>query len=376
VHILQIGNDVVHARGGTPLAIRDAQRALGGEIVSFTDPDLLPGAADGVLHVPHSSSWVGRRYGWSSAAGSAAADACFERCDVVLVHGLFRHHYGWAIGKARAHGKPYLVVPHGALDPYAFSYARLPKELWWQAVGRPGLRRAASVVFATARERDKAAARVTGVRSRVVHWPIEPHRDPPAGARERMRAALGIDAGHRALLFLGRLDAFKRVPELIDAFNRSAASNLHLIVAGPDGPSLTRADAGRRVAAPLRNRVHLLGAVYGEEKAAVLAAADGCVSISARENFGYALCECLAAGLPGLVGPGADLAPEFADADCGWLLARDDAAAVADAMTRFAGAPPEQLSAMGARGRDWVRRHLGLEAFRQALGATCAEAAQ
>lgn len=372
VHVLQVGNNVVRALGGMPQAMADVRRALGGTIVSLTDPALRPGE-DAVLHLPQARSALGRRYGWGTPAAKAPAVREFQRCDLVMVHGLYRHHFSWACRLARAHAKPYVVVPHGALDPYVFSYRGTSKALWWRWVGRPATRAAAGVLFATQRERAKAAPLLPPVNSHVVHLPVElPPMAERASWRAQARARLGIAADRRVVLFLGRFDPLKRLPLILDAFQRAGAPGLHLVVAGPDTAELGRADCERRLDAQARTRVHFTGPVAGPQRDALFAAADAFVNVSTRENFGYALAEALAAGLPAILGHGNDLGPELAGVDCTWPLPRDDVDALARAFGEVSRAPVTTLRAMGDRGRSWVAAHLGFERFRASLQRLCA----
>lgn len=361
--------------GGTPRAVRDIKHAMGGEVISFTQPHLLGEAGDGTVHVTQSISIVGRLYGMPKRGRAHAAQACLDRADVMMIHGCFRHHYQWAAREAQRRNLPYLVIPHGALDPHVFTYRGLQKHLWWCFVGQPAMTRASGVICMTQRELDKAGmrARLPALRY-VIHLPVElPQLDDRAEQRLRMRRKLGIGETDRVLMFLGRFDPFKRLPEIISAFARVPDPTLRLVIAGPESPEMSFT-ACRRLAGASIERLHLPGAVYGEDKHALFAAADALVSASARENFGYSLCEGLAAGLPAIIGPGNDLAPELAEARCGWFLERDDVDTLARAYAWVATTPAEELSAMGDRGRTWVREHLGRDQFRRALERACNEA--
>jgi len=373
VHVLQVGNNTLSTRGGTPKAINDVRRAIGGDIVSFTNPHLVPEPEEGVFHIPQSTSPAGRVYGWAPARVRAQAASCFDRCDVVLIHGLFRFHYQWAVNEARRRARPYLIFPHGSLDPAVFAYRAPQKELWWALVGRPGLHGAAGTVFTSRLERDKAAARGRLPRPHVIALPVDAARKETPEVREQARRRLGIDPAHRVVLFLGRLHRIKRLSTVIRAFNRAALPTLHLIVAGPDGED-TAAGCAQQVAPALRSQVHFLGPVYGDDKRAAFAAADAFVSVSSRENFGYSLCEALAQGLPAIVGPGNDLAPDLRQAACAWLLDSDDDAPLADRFRQLAQAPPGELEAIGERGRAWVEAHLAFGQFRSALQQACRDA--
>lgn len=371
MRLLQVGTDVSEVMGGMARAIFDIREALGGKILSFSAPGLARDPADGVVHIPCSTGPYGRRYGW--VRDTRAIDPLVEDSTLLIVHGLYRHHFQWAARSARVLGRPYLVYAHGSLDPHVFTYRALQKELWWRWIGRPAAADSAGLVFVTAAEAAKAARRLPpGCRQHVVPLPVatSPTR-PSTGSRAHALQALGIERSASVLLFLGRLDPFKRVPVLIDAFNRARPQGWHLVIAGPGHAEMSIADCRRLVAPEVRDRVHFPGPRYGEDKEALYAAADAGVSISARENFGYSVCEMLARGIPVLLGPGNDLAPELRAVGCGWPLDRDDAAEVARALTELAATPAEVRAQMGERGRAWVDRHLSRERVAGKLRELC-----
>ena len=81
------------------------------------------------------------------------------RFDGVVIHGLWQYHsYGtYRMVRGRT---PYVVFPHGMLDPYfkrAFPLKHLKKQVYWLAREYRVLRDARAVCFTTPIERDSAA---------------------------------------------------------------------------------------------------------------------------------------------------------------------------------------------------------------------------
>lgn len=365
---VHVGLDVVPQSGGTTTAIGDFRRALGGRVVSFTAPALVPaGAPDHVLHVPTTPGALGRLYGLAAGAPLERARAALADADLVLVHGLFRYHAQWATRHARALGTPLWVVPHGGLDPYVFTYRAWQKRPWMAAVGRPMIARAAAVVFATGRERAKALPYTADARAAVVAWPTDPvdvaARD---AARPRARARLGVPDDARLLLFVGRLHPLKRVLETIRLVAEIDDPRLHLAVVGPATSEIGEAEC-RGLAASLgaSHRVHVAGPLYGAEKSEAMLASDGFVSLSGKENFGYTVAEAMAHGLPLVLSPEIDLAHDVAGSAgrVGWLLRSSDPAEAARAVREFAAAPAALLAELGARALAWARDRLAPDRF-------------
>jgi len=368
--------------GGIYRSVCNFARAFDGQILSFDD-----GAVDrsGWREEPRVVRVACRPRPWNrschlvTGSMAAAAAQAVAGADLLVVHSLFRGHAPWAAEWCRAHGRPYFSVLEGCLDPWGLANRALAKRLWLTARGRPFFAGAARVIAATNQEAAKAAAWVPADRLAVVHWPVTlPSAAGRDAARQAFRAERGIPAEARVLLFVGRLHPMKRPTHLVEAFLRAGVSDCHLVVAGmEEGVSI--ASLERLVPPDAAARVHFTGSLGAADVEAACHAADGFISLSHRENFGYALAEALACGLPVIVTPGHDLAHDIA-ADgargfpCGWLL-RDDAAETAIAAIReFAVTPAATLETLGAAGRAWAADHLSFDRFRTNLRRLAAEA--
>jgi len=365
--VVQVGYNVVAASGGTTTAVLDFREALGGDVVSFTDASLDRTSPIGITHVDVGTGSFGRRYGRAAGRTIDVAAEIVRKADRIVIHSLFRHHAQWAWSIARRHQIPFWVVPHGALDPYVFSYRSWQKKGWMRLIGGRMLSGAAAVIFATERERKRALPFTREVRSRVVHWPVTP-AILPSGGGAGTRHGLGLPSDARLLLFLGRLHPSKRVVETIQAFAGASSSRTHLIIAGPASDQMSYDDCLREVErAGVAGRAHVIGPVYGRDRDALFDEVDGFISLSVKENFGYSVAEACAAGLPVILSPGIDLADDLKPAACGWFLKsfqRDEATRAID---EFSSAAPQDLRKMGADGKSWTDRELNPDRFAKSL---------
>jgi glycosyltransferase involved in cell wall biosynthesis len=368
--------------GGIHRSVCNFARALDAGILSFDD-----GAADRtglreerpVVRVACRPRAINRACHWVTPAMAAAADRAVAGADLLVVHSLFRGHAPWAARWCCDHGKPYFAVLEGCLDPWGLAQKALAKRLWLATRGKTFLGAASRVVAATGREAAKATPWVPRERLAVVHWPVAlPSAAGRDAARQAFRAAHGIPDEARVLLFLGRLHPMKRPAHMVDAFLKAGVPECHLVVAGmEEGVSVASLEG--LVPPEAVGRVHFTGPLAGSDVAAALDAADGFISLSHRENFGYSLAEALARGLPVIVTPGHDLAHDIAGDErhgfpCGWLLPDDTAETAVAAIRDFATAPAARLEALGAAGRAWAAEHLSFDRFRDALRGLAAEA--
>jgi glycosyltransferase involved in cell wall biosynthesis len=353
--------------GGPAKSVAAFQRALGAEVISWIGgrgDRAEPQIWEHCTVVRGSTLPLLSSLGYPQRAGLADAERIVAASRVVSCHSFWRWHTIWLDAVARRHGVPYWFVPHGGLDPYVFEEGRLEKRAFLSLGGRKFLDHAAAVVCATDREYRKLEPLMPHARRAVIPWPLDDadFRTRDQSLRVRVRRELGIPEDAVAALSFGRLHPMKRPLETIDAFAAGAAGGAHLVIVGNEsGVSLGDCrDRARR--ASIADRVHVVGPAFGGAKYAYFDACDVYVSLSHRENFNYTAAESLASGLPVLLSPGNDLAPDLAPHDCGWMLpALDDAPAALAAATT---ADPAALAAMGRRGRAWADANLRFDAFR------------
>jgi glycosyltransferase involved in cell wall biosynthesis len=142
--------------------------------------------------------------------------------------------------------------------------------------------------------------------------------------------------------------------------------------------NLTRAGLKAEVPAVVADRVHIVGELRGAALAEAWLAADGYISLSAKENFGYSAADALAHGLPLILSPGHDLAYELPGAEegrlgCGWLLPDDSLQAAVEAIREWSelvtarGSEPDRLQRFRETGRNWSADNLSFERFQAAL---------
>jgi glycosyltransferase involved in cell wall biosynthesis len=130
---------------------------------------------------------------------------------------------------------------------------------------------------------------------------------PPPGA---FRRKAGICDSDRLIVFLGRLIPRKGADLLIEALPRLACDKTRLVIAGPE------AEAGyldflhtKARALGVEHRVLFTGALYGDEKRALLADASVFALPSRYENFGNVAAEAIACGTPAIVSDHCGIAP-------------------------------------------------------------------
>jgi glycosyltransferase involved in cell wall biosynthesis len=275
------------------------------------------------------------------------------RFDGVVVHGLWQY-CGLAVSK-EAHVKPYLVFPHGMLDPYFhkisfFKHAK--KWVYWLPVEYWVLRGAHRVVFTSTEE-----SRLALQSFRLQRWnsaviPFGTLAPPPDEATQR-EAFLNLQPRLRStrfILFLGRIHYKKGCDMLIEAFARIASTDpaLHLVIAGPLDSNLSldlrEIAEDRGIAA----RVHWTGMLSCDAKWGAFRSAEAFILPSHQENFGIAVAEALACGRPVLLSDKINIAHEIASDGAGFVEP-DTVEGTECLLRRWVATPSEERAAISAR---------------------------
>jgi len=299
LRVLHYTDELRLAAGGVVRAVLDLTAALveaGAEVTLATgDPSDADAAATPVVGLD-------RRVDARLRPKNATAD--IERlvagADVVHLHKPWDPLCLAFAAACRRAGKPYLVSSHGMLDAWCMASKATKKRVYLALVGRRFLEGAARVHFTTDVEAEQSMRRVPGmtplVEPLVVDTSSFRELVGPEPARVAFPGAFASDGAR--LLFLGRLQAIKGLPTLIDALATLGDDAPHLIIAGPAEEAHDKVVAERAQRAGLGDRVHLLGMVGGDVKQSLYQAADAFVLPSHHENFGIALVEAMLCGAP------------------------------------------------------------------------------
>lgn len=234
--------------------------------------------------------------------------------DVVHVHAIFSFATLAACRTAKHAGVPYVLRPLGTLDPWSLQQKRWKKRIYYRLLERQHLTAAAAIHATSDSEREGVRLLGFGEKVRVVRLGV-PVVEVGTRGRERARPL--------RLLFLSRLHPGKGIPLLLQALRdlRRAGTQVELTIAG-SGPAPYREELEALSAALGLGPavVRFVGHVAGETKRRLLAEADAFVLPSSHENFGIAVAEALAAGLPVVISDQVGIAADVTAADAGRVV--------------------------------------------------------
>jgi glycosyltransferase involved in cell wall biosynthesis len=222
------------------------------------------------------------------------------------------------------------------LDPWfkkRHPLKHLKKWLYWLMAERRVLRDAKAVLFTCEEEQLLARRSFPLYRCNeiVVNFGTAEPGGDGAAQRELFLAGYPSLRGKRIVLFLGRVHEKKGCNELIEAWRRTASElgsvdpELRLVMAGPAESGYARELRKCSEDLGMREQIIWTGMLSGDLKWGAFRAAEAFILPSHQENFGIAVAEALACGVPVLISNKVNIWREIEEDGAG-LIESDDVA--------------------------------------------------
>jgi glycosyltransferase involved in cell wall biosynthesis len=336
VNVLAVLVGAAARTGGPPAFVGDSaleiKRVGGSMVVLSTDLALAPTGylqaqrrvTRGELHVSLEQTDTRvyparfpRRLAFSPGLYRAACELA-PRHDVVHLHNLWQFPQYAGYRAARQAGVPYVVSPHGALDPFLRRHGRLRKRVSMLLYQERLLQEATLIHVTTQAEAELITDIAADVPRAVVPCGIhvDDFKTLPDADLFRNEHLGGYDGP--LALFLGRVTYKKGVDVLLRAFAQARQYvEARLAIVGPDDEGLTPGLKALARSLGIGEDVSFVGPLYGGGRLAALAATDVWTLASHTENFGIAVIEAMAAGCPVVVTSAVNVAGDIAAAQAG-----------------------------------------------------------
>jgi len=248
----------------------------------------------------------------------------------IIAHGLWQWPGEVALKRFKNSKAPYLVFPHGMLDPWfkkTYPFKHIKKQMYWWWKQREILKYAQAVCFTTEEERVLARKTFFPYQANEVVTGIGVSEPPPACSKQKedFLAKYPILKGKRMLLYLGRFHPKKGVDLLIQEWNKKQKNkkDITLVLGGPLSPSSPFIEKLKNLSYGCSN-ICWTGMLDGKDKWTALRLADALILPSHQENYGMVVAEACSVGKPVLLTNKVNLWREI-ESTCAGMVAEDNA---------------------------------------------------
>ncbi|MEG3860208.1 hormogonium polysaccharide biosynthesis glycosyltransferase HpsP [Microcoleus sp. herbarium12] len=319
--------------------------------------------------------------------------------DLAHIHALFSPVTTFAATIARGHKLPYIIRPCGMLDPADLQKKQFLKQVYAAILERPNLAGAAAIHFTSKQEAKiserfglHSTSKMPVPRDLVIPlgvtadfdraFPVSPFLTKAGGERtEVLTTNFSVANSYPdiltnpqipIILFMSRIERKKGLELLIPALESILADHLkfNFILAGSNPQD---ADYETQIKVQIKKSsleefTTITGFVSGDLKAEMLRKADLFVLPSYYENFGIAVAEAMAAGVPVVISDRVYICDDIQQAEAGWVVpleVGDLANSIKSALLN-----PEERKRRGLNGKEYAEKHYNWEALaRQTIEA-------
>ena len=293
--------------------------------------------------------------------------------DVLHVHGIWKYPSVAVNQWHKRTGQPYIVSPHGMLEPWALQNSRLKKRLAMWLYEKACLSNATCLRATSMMEVE--SIRSAGLRNQIALIPNGVEMPPESAVRvlpgfSSSGGESGLDGvpKTRTALFLSRIHPKKGLLNLVEAWRQVAPVGWRLSIVGPDeGGHLAEVQCAVKLAG-LDGSVDFPDEAWGDDRWNFYRDADLFVLPTFSENFGLVIAEALACGVPVITTRGTPW-EELLTKQCGWWIdigVEPLVTALKDAISKL----PTETNAMGLRGREWVTGQYSWEPISKMMTVT------
>lgn len=284
--------------------------------------------------------------------------------DVLHNHGMWQMNSIYPAWATRRSATRLVVSPRGAFSKWAMNYGSWTKAVFWPVLQRPALRHADC--FHATSEAEYEDIRRLGFDQPVAVIPngidLPPNEDK------------AVASAQRTLLFLGRIHKTKGLDLLLRAWAELQVDfpDWYLLIVGSDegyhGSSGYLAELRQTTVDLGLARVTFAGELHGSKKRAAYRRAELFVLPTHSENFGIAVAEALAAGIPAVVTRGAPW-QGLIEYGAGWWIDISVEALIVGLRGAMS-LDPLTLETMGQNGREWARKDFAWDGIGRMMSDT------
>lgn len=293
-----------------------------------------------------------------------------READIVHVHTLWTPLNIAARHACLRMDRPYVLMPHGMLDPYSLSIGRLKKLVYLRAFEGRNIAAAQRMVYTTPEEEQLASlAGLSLPKGELVPLGADASCVSKQTLRSQFFAQFPHATGRRVLLFLGRLHHKKGLDRILNSLPslRLAIPDVLLVIAG-DGEADYERQLRQLVGAMnLDDHVLFAGRLDGQSKWASFAASELFLLPSRQENFAITVAEAMQMGVPVIITDKVNTWPYVKEAGAGRVLSEEQIDSTLPGTIEELLRDDGKRLEMGIQGSGYARERLTWHASAQKL---------
>jgi glycosyltransferase involved in cell wall biosynthesis len=307
--ILHITASMSSDWGGPPKVVQELTEDLvkkGNEVSIFTpikkrESNLI--CPKGVKMKTFKESFFSRIWGGHSFCFKKGLEKEIKKFDIIHINETWHYPHFVAYRLAKKYKKPFIITPHGTLEPWCLNYKSFKKKIFSFLIQRRILNQASAIQALTQKEAKNI--KKFGADNYIEVIPnginIEEFNDlSPYIDLENEYPQL---KNKKIILFLGRIHPIKGLDILAQAFGNVAKNrdDIRLLIVGLDNDGYQKEIEKILKKEKVLDKVIFTGALLGKEKLAAFRRSNIFVLPSYSEGFGRATLEAMFCGLPVIV---------------------------------------------------------------------------
>lgn len=223
--------------------------------------------------------------------------------DLIHIHEIWHHSHFVAYRAAKKSKKPFIITPHGALEPWCLKWKYVKKKIFAALIQKSILKEANVLHALTQREAKDIKSFVGDNKIAVIPNGISPEEFQNLPLPLEIEKKYPELTNKKVILFLGRIHPKKGLDILAEAFGKIVGNrkDICLFVAGPDNNGYQEKIKSILAKNNVLDKVIFSGALGGKDRLAALSRADMFVLPSYSEGFSMTILEAMVCRLPVII---------------------------------------------------------------------------
>jgi len=243
----------------------------------------------------------------------------YHNFDIIYIIGIWNFPSTIAIRFLSKKKVPFIVAPHGSLDPFKFSQKGFKKKLYYKLLLGSYIRNS-FIHYFTNEEAKKSSEFLNIPFNKIVVIPNGIEIKENSSSNKFLELYLHLK-NKFIILYLGRLHPIKGIEVTIESLSylKDNKDRIHLVIAGKGETSYEVKLRSLVDELSLNELVTFTGHVEGELKSSLLSACNLFVLQSHSEAFSMSILEAMAYGKPLIISSNCNF-DEFENEKCGFII--------------------------------------------------------